>query len=209
MLIPSLFKFLPETWVLLPLAGGESEQVPECSCCLLELMLWNGKIDSERLYWKTIHFSPAFLFDTFNLQSDSLSAPCMAWLARSCPSCAPWSRVATQDRSAETEKTLTFQIPDSQRSCKANKTRCWKECDCYNCEGNLSRRKAILRNSETSTGVETIMMEIACTAELTCGAFIYTIVEYHESEIYFEGKAMSHHENKYNGLFYDLGRNSL
>ena len=27
----------------------ESEKMPEFSCCLLELMLWNGKVDVERL----------------------------------------------------------------------------------------------------------------------------------------------------------------
>lgn len=97
------------------------------------------------------------------------------------------------------QKNLSFQAPESQLSFKGNK----KACRCYNCEGNLSRRKAILRNSETSAGAETIVMEIVCTAELTCGGFIYTIVEYHEIKICFEGKAMPHHENKHNGLFCD------
>lgn len=101
------------------------------------------------------------------------------------------------------QKNLSFRAPESQLSFKANKTRCWQAYHCYSCEGNLSRRKAILRKSEMSAAAEKTVMEIVCTAELTCGGFIHTIVEYHETKFCFERKAMPHHENKHNGIFCD------
>lgn len=130
----------------------------------------------------------------------------MAWLVCSCRSLQQSVLLGAEvvlKAALLRQKNLSFQAPESQLSFKANKTRCWKACLHYNCEGNLSRRKAILRSSDTSAGAETIVMEIVCTAELICGGFIYTIVEYHEIKICFEGKAMPHHENKHNGLFCD------